>query len=394
MSHETPSIRIEIVDSFLKIEESAWNALVAHDFIFADHRFLRALEESGSLGKRTGWHPQILLAWAEGSPEQLVGAIPLFVKTNSYGEYIFDWGWANAAEQAGLSYYPKLVSAIPFTPATGPKILLSQDALMAAKARERLIEKSLELANEVSSLHFLFTEKNETELLRERGFLVRHSFQYHWRNRGWSNFDEYLNAFRSKRRSEIRRERSHVANSPIRIRCLTGAELTASEKAPHEHADTMFSFYRSTTEKMGGHSYLTRDFFRRVFSTLADSILFVLATDENDVPVAGALNFFKDTTLFGRYWGCLEDHKNLHFEVCYYQAIEWALARGFQLFEAGAQGEHKFNRGFTPELTLSCHELRHVGLREAVADFLEREKESIDDLFKEYREHDPFKRPS
>lgn len=382
MSLESPALRIEIVDSFLKISEMEWNALERGDFVFSDLRFLKAMEESGSLGRRTGWFPQVLLAW---SGETLAGALPLFLKSNSYGEYIFDWGWANAAEQAGLPYYPKLVSAIPFTPATGPKILLSSDSRLAGSARVGLLDKALELSRSVSSLHLLFTERNETEILRERGFLIRHSFQYHWRNHGWQNFDEFLGALRAKRRNEIKRERRHVANSPTRIRRLTGEELTPDQ------ADTMFSFYRSTTEKMGGHTYLTREFFHRVFETMKDSILFVLATDENDVPLAGALNFYRGQTLFGRYWGCLEDQKHLHFEVCYYQAIDWALERGIQLFEAGAQGEHKFNRGFTPSLTLSAHEIQHPGLREAVSDFLEQEKKSIDHLFSEYREHDPFK---
>ncbi|RYZ65340.1 MAG: GNAT family N-acetyltransferase, partial [Proteobacteria bacterium] len=378
-------------DSFLELDEAAWNALDRADFVFADLRFFKALEMSGSIGRRTGWFPRILMTFEEG---RLTGALPLFVKSNSYGEYIFDWAWAQAAEGAGIDYYPKLVAAIPFTPATGPKLLLSENPIEAAKAREFLMTAALELSKDVSSLHFLFTPAvaasgtpvTEVEDLRERSFLIRHSFQYHWRNRGWSTFEDFLGAFRSKRRTEIRREREAVAKSPVKIERLTGDQLTA------EHAEIMYQFYRSTTEKMGGQSYLTRKFFEAVFETMKDSILFVLASNADGVAIAGALNFYKGKTLFGRYWGCLEEYKNLHFEVCYYQAIDWALARGFQLFEAGAQGEHKFNRGFTPHLTYSAHVIHNADLSDAISDFLEREKVSIDHLFEDYKEHDPFKR--
>jgi uncharacterized protein len=383
MTANFPTVKIEVFESFEEVSEGPWNALERGDFVFADLRFFKALESSGSIGRRTGWYPKIIAAFEEG---ELTGALPLFEKMNSYGEYIFDWGWAQAAESAGLDYYPKLVAAVPFTPATGPKLLLSKDDLKASRAKEHLLARAMSEAEDKSSIHFLFTTKEETETLRERSYLVRHSFQYHWRNRGWTTFAEFLESFRSKRRSEIRRERELVQKSGVTIERLTGDQLTS------EHASIMYGFYRSTTEKMGGHSYLTRAFFSAVFETMKDSILFVLAKNPDGVAIAGALNFYRGKTLFGRYWGCHEDYKNLHFEVCYYQAIEWALARGFQLFEAGAQGEHKFNRGFTPQLTLSCHELSNPGLREAVADFLEREKRSIDSLFEEYREHDPFKR--
>lgn len=370
-------------ESFSDFTESEWNALERGDFVFADHRFLSALETSRCLGGRTGWFPQIFSVRSGG---RLIGALPVFKKTNSYGEYIFDWAWANAAEQVGFDYYPKLVAAIPFTPATGPKLLLSVNLTEAVSARECLMNAVCQAARSYSSLHFLFETPLDIEFLRERSFLVRHSFQYHWRNRGWSNFDDFLGALRSKRRSEIKRERNVVSASGIIITRLTGEELN------DEHAEIMYAFYLSTIHKMGGQNYLTKDFFADVFRRMKDSILLVLAHTPEGEPIAGALNFYRGKTLFGRYWGCRDDYKNLHFDVCYYQAIDWCLARGFQLFEAGAQGEHKFNRGFTPQLTLSAHEINQPGLRAAVSDFLEREKVSIGEMFADYKAHDPFQR--
>ena len=377
------TLKTTIHESFSAFEEAEWNSLERSDFVFADHRFLMALEHGRCLGQRTGWFPKIIAVRNEG---RLLGVLPVFEKTNSYGEYIFDWAWANAAEHAGIAYYPKLVAAIPFTPATGPKFLLGTAPHEADVAREELLLSVASMAKSKSSVHFLFETLIETELLRERSYLIRHSFQYHWRNRGWKTFDDFLGALRSKRRSEIRRERQTVARSGVRIRRLTGDDLT------HEHAEIMYGFYLSTIQKMGAHPYLTKDFFVRAFATMKDSILFVLAESVEGEPIAGALNFYRGTSLYGRYWGCSDDFKHLHFEVCYYQAIEWALARGFELFEAGAQGEHKFNRGFAPHLTLSAHEIREPGLRTAIADFLEHEKKSIDDLFAEYKTHDPFSR--
>ena len=370
-------MEVTVHESFSEFTELEWNALPRADFVFADHRFLTALERGKCLGRRTGWFPRI---YACRSDSTLAGALISFDKSNSYGEYIFDWAWANAADQIGFDYYPKRVVAIPFTPATGPKILSSD-----LRARELLIARVMEDSNTGSSLHFLFSTSEEAELLRKRSLLLRHSYQYHWRNRGWRDFNEFLGALRSKRRSEIRRERAVVAASGVGIECFTGDRLTS------EHARVMIEFYRSTIFKMGGHAYLSAEFFEDVFERMKDSILFVQASVEG-VPVAGALNFYRGKSLYGRYWGCVDDYKNLHFEVCYYQAIEWALARGFELFEAGAQGEHKFNRGFTPSLTLSAHEIYEPRLREAVSDFLEREKVSIDELFKDYRDHDPFQR--
>jgi predicted N-acyltransferase len=380
-----PSPILEIQDSFSAFSAQEWNELTSGDFVFADHRFLMALEAGGCLGRRTGWKSRILAVRSEG---RLVGALPLFEKSNSYGEYIFDWGWANAAFEAGIPYYPKLVAAIPFTPATGPKFLLTEDLRLARQVREILINAVDNETQSRSSMHFLFTTPEESEALAANGYLIRHSFQYHWQNRNWKTFEDFLGSLRSKRRAEIRREREAVASSRLKIERLTGEDLTP------RHAEIMYGFYRSTIHKMGGHTYLTPEFFLRVFETMKDSILFVMASTEDSIPVAGAFNFFKGRTLYGRYWGCHDDYRQLHFEVCYYQAIDWAIERGIELFEAGAQGEHKFNRGFTPRLTLSGHSIRDSRLRLAIEGFLEREKTGIQELFREYETHSPFRRIS
>lgn len=382
MPADPHSLTIEVTDSVLAIPESDWNALSTGDFIFADHRFFAALESSGSLGRRTGWHPRYVIA-RQG--DALVGALPLYAKSNSYGEYIFDWAWANAAEQAGDTYYPKLVSAIPFTPATGPKFLIHPKA--SADVRVQLLRGAEAVLGRVEarSLHFLFITSVEASALEDEGYLIRHSFQYHWKNEGWNHFEEFLGSLRSKRRSEIRRERAGAQAHGLTFQTLTGKDLTP------EIASVMTRLYRSQIMKMGGHAYLAPEFFELVFETMKENIVFMVASKDGE-PVAGALNFRKGQTLYGRYWGCFDEYKHLHFELCYYRAIEWGLLNGIQLFEAGAQGEHKFNRGFRPSLTLSAHRLENLDLARAVGAFLEEEKKGLAELFEDYREHDPFQR--
>lgn len=387
MSHA--ELRIET--SFEAFDQDEWNRLTRGDFIFADHRFLRALEQSGSIGTRTGWLPRILTLRDRDRDRDrgsLIGALLLFERSNSYGEYIFDWSWANAYQSTGLAYYPKLTAAVPFTPATGPKFLLHPNA--PSETQSRLLRAAREHLNQenFSSLHFLFTPESESRALAENGLLIRHSFQYHWRNRGYASFDDFLSALRRKRRYEIRREREAAARLPVRIERFTGATLQP------EHAQAMYGFYRSTIHKMGGIPYLTRSFFEQIFATLKDHILYVQASDASgasETPVAGALNFHSGHTLFGRYWGSSEEMRHLHFEVCYYQAIEWAIENGIELFEAGAQGEHKFSRGFLPTLCLSAHDIRDSRFRLAIEAFIEDEKEQIQAYFDAMAEHDPYK---
>jgi predicted N-acyltransferase len=380
-------MKIQIFKSLHEIPPSLWERLTPADFPFASYQFLSALEDSNCLGSRTGWTALYLTAW-EG--EDLLGAFPLFAKSNSYGEYIFDFNWAQAHEGLRIPYYPKLLAAIPFTPATGPKILLKAHITSTEKEHvsQELLKASCQLSEDLqmSSLHALFITAEEIPIFQKADFFIRHSFQFHWKNKGYLNFQGFLASLRSKRRKEILRERAQVSQSGVKIRRLTGSDLTA------EHAQTMYRFYSDTIQKMGGFSYLTLKFFESVFSNMRDQILLVLATDSEGRAVAGALNFFGASTLFGRYWGCLEDYKSLHFEVCYYQGIEFALERGFQLFEAGAQGEHKFQRGFLPSLTYSAHRIKDIKLDQAIQSFVEHEKKDLKHLINDYLSHSPFSR--
>ncbi len=380
-------MKIQILKSIHDFDETDWHPLVPPEFPFASYAFLAALEDSHCLGSRTGWSPLYLTAWRD---QELLGVLPLFQKNNSYGEYIFDFNWAQAFESLGIAYYPKLLSAIPFTPATGPKILLNSelDETKKNEVGQRLIEASRELSQElkVSSLHALFLTESEIAKFLSAGFLIRHSFQYHWRNRNYQSFSDFLQDLRSKRRKEVLRERAQVTDSGIRIQRLTGNELSS------RHADIMYNFYSDTIQKMGGFSYLTREFFQAIFLQMKSQILFVLATNSEGLPVAGALNLMGRSTLFGRYWGCLEDYKALHFELCYYQGIEFCIENKFQLFEAGAQGEHKFQRGFLPSLTYSAHCIFHPRLSEAIEASLAEEKINLQALFQDYKSHSPFSR--
>jgi uncharacterized protein len=382
LKHST-SETFEVLGSIGDVQAADWNALTG-GYVFADHVFLKTLEDSHSVGERTGWFPQYLLMRENG---RLVGAVPFFLKTNSYGEYIFDWSWAQAAETSGLAYYPKLVAAIPFTPATGPRFFI-HPSKTGAGVDAKLIVAAEELARQTGShsLHFLFIEKAQTENLASHGYSIRHSFQYHWENQGWPDFESFLGSLRSKRRKEIIRERASAKSSGLRIRTLSGEELTPA------HGQLMSRLYRSTTEKMGGYPYLTPRFFELLYERMKHEILFVLAEDPSGEAVAGALNFKSGKTLFGRYWGCLEEYRHLHFELCYYRAIDWALQNGVERFEAGAQGEHKFNRGFRPRLCLSGHRMLHSGLSRAVVAFIEGEKAAIAGLLESYRARDPFNR--
>jgi uncharacterized protein len=367
--------------------EAAWRALEPPDFPFFDFEFLRALERSGSIGPGSGWEPAYLVCRDAGG--DLLGALCLYLKTDSYGEYIFDWEWARAYREHGLPYYPKLVAAVPFTPATGPKLLVRPDVTGEARAvvTRALFDAARELGDElrVSSTHALYLPERELGEFAERGFAVRHSVQFHWRNRGYGAFSEYLDAMMSKRRRQVARERRQLEG--VEIERLTGSELSP------EHADTMYRFYLSTSDRKWGSPYLTGTFFSEVFQTMGDRILLVLARDRGTGrPIAGALNFFKGRTLYGRYWGANEERRNLHFELCYYQAIEFAIERRIALFEAGAQGEHKLARGFLPSLTYSAHAIRHPDFRRAIEDYISVEKKLLAEDVADYAQHDPYKR--
>jgi uncharacterized protein len=380
-------VRVERIGGIGRADEAAWRALEPRDFPFFDLEFLRALERSGSIGGASGWAPVYLVCRDEKDGGRILGALCLYLKTDSYGEYIFDWEWARAYERHGLPYYPKLVAAVPFTPATGPKLLVRPDADRAAVTRA-LLDAAQSLAGElrVSSSHALFLPEREVGDFAQQGFAVRHSLQFHWRNHGYCAFSDYLGALISKRRHQIKRERRQLRDDGLIIERLTGDDLGK------DRAAAMYRFYVGTLDKKWGVPYLNEAFFYEVFRTMGNRILLVLARDElSRHPVAGALFFFKGRSLYGRYWGTAEERRNLHFELCYYQGIEFAIERRLVLFEAGAQGEHKLARGFLPTLTYSAHQIRHLGFRRAIERYIAEEKELLAGAMAAYAEHDPYK---
>ena len=344
-----------------EVPAEQWDALTGGTNPFVSHAFLSAMEDSRSVGGRSGWAPApIVIAAADGSP---AGALPAYLKQHSQGEYVFDHAWADAWHRAGGSYYPKLQIAAPFTPATGPRILTREPALAPALLRAA---ETLCIQNGLSSAHATFIEPAQVPVFEEAGWLLREDTQFHWTNRGYATFDEFLAALSSRKRKDLRKERAK-AQEGLDIRTLTGADLR------EEHWDAFWQFYQDTGARKWGSPYLTRKAFSLLGERMAERILLVLAY-ENGEPVAGALNFIGGEALYGRYWGTLVDKPFLHFELCYYQAIDAAIALGLSRVEAGAQGAHKLARGYEPVPTVSAHFIVHEGLRAAIADFLERER--------------------
>ena len=364
------------------VSPAQWCELTDSDFPFSEHDFLSALEETDCVGEESGWIPCHLTIWKN---DMLQGALYLYEKNNGYGEYIFDWGWAQAYERNGLNYYPKLVSAVPFTPATGRKLLVHPDA-DAAQVRKKLLEEALDCmrSRNCSSLHFLYITAEELSVFNSMGFLVRHTFQFHWKNNNYQDFDQFLSTLKRKRSKEIIRERKQIKEQMITVSVLEGDDIT------REHIAQMYKFYISTISRKWGHPYLSLEFFYRIHQTMLKRLVLILAYVDKDC-VAGAINFQKGDCLYGRYWGCKGNYRSLHFELCYYQPIEFAIRKGISLFEAGAQGEHKIQRGFLPELTYSAHWVEHKGFRSSISNFLEEEKESIRQGIKEFIPHSPYR---
>jgi len=376
-------VRIEIVDTLGGVAPAQWNALRDGRHPFLDHAFLRGLETQRCVGEHYGWVPQHLLAW-EG--DALVGAAPLYLKFNSYGEFVFDWSWAEAYRRAGIAYYPKLVSAAPYTPATGPKLLMSPTA-DAATVREALAGAALSLADRrgASSLHWLFSPEEEAQWLTSRGLLRRVGCQFHWTRGGCADFDGFLETLTAEKRKKIRRERRRVADAGIRFRLLDGR--TAAEG----DWDLFHELYVDTFDRRGGTPTLSAGFFKHLAEAMPESVLLVLACDGLR-PVAAAFCLVGSDCLYGRHWGCRETYHSLHFETCYYQGLEYCLDRGLDRFEPGAQGEHKVSRGFLPTRTWSTHWIPDARFRSAVARFLELETAAMADYCAEMSTHSPYRR--
>tara|TARA_R110002167_G_scaffold21029_12_gene76586 strand:- start:785 stop:1933 length:1149 start_codon:yes stop_codon:yes gene_type:complete len=363
------SYRIQVHEAIADIGAAAWNSCAAPSGDpFVSFEFLDACEASGSAVPERGWAPRHLALTDEAGT--VLGVMPLYLKGDSQGEYVFDHSWADAFERAGGRYYPKLLGAVPFTPATGPRFLAHPDA-DAATVREALLHGALALVERlgVSSLHVNFPTEVEWQAMGQAGLLQRQDMQFIWRNVGYGTFDDFLSALSSNRRKTVRRERRE-AQAGLDIRVLTGEDLTET------HWDAFFAFYLDTGSRKWGRPYLTRDFFSRIGATMADRIALVMAFRDG-VPIAGALNLIGRDALYGRQWGALEEVPFLHFELCYYQAIEFAIARGLSRVEAGAQGEHKIARGYLPSPVYSAHHIAHPGLREAVARYLDGERPAV-----------------
>jgi len=375
MTGEAALERLQVVGSLAGIRAADWNAL-ADANPFTRHEFLSALIETGCASARSGWQPQFILL---KRGERLAGAMPLFVKTHSYGEYVFDWAWAEAYERHGIEYYPKLLCAVPFTPVAGPRLLARDDT-----ARQTLAAAALEAAREFSSLHVLFPHPAEAQLLESAGMLLRRTVQFHWTNEGYADFDEFLSRLTQKRRKVIRQERRRVRESGVTFRWLRGAEIERRDWEFFERC------YRRTYAAHRSTPYLNLEFFLRIGASLPEHMLLIVC-ERDGRPVAAALDLFADGVLYGRYWGALEHIPLLHFEACYYQAIEFAIANRLQRFEGGAQGEHKMFRGLMPVESLSAHWLAHPRFARAIEDYLERETKGIARYVDELNEHSPFK---
>ena len=391
-------LQIEVASAIAEADAQEWDALVAASSPvpegenagargnpFMLHAYLNALEESGSATARTGWMPRHLLLREGGG--KLAGALPCYLKSHSQGEYVFDHGWADAFERAGGDYYPKLQCSVPFTPAGGPR-LLAAPGENRERNRRALLDGLAQVGERlgVSSAHITFMPRDEWELAGEAGYLLRTDQQFHWSNNSFESFDDFLASLSSRKRKNIRKEReAALAGNGIEVDWLTGDQLT------EDVWNRFFEFYMDTGSRKWGRPYLTRPFYSMIGETMADRVVLMMARRDGDY-IAGAINFVGDDTLFGRHWGCIEDHPFLHFEVCYYQAIDYAIAHGLKTVEAGAQGAHKLARGYLPVTTRSAHWIAHPGLRRAIEDYLEHERRHVEMEGEALHSHAPFRK--
>ncbi|HVC51480.1 MAG TPA: GNAT family N-acetyltransferase [Stellaceae bacterium] len=376
------TITVQVHGGIGEIPAEEWDACAGDLNPTVSHTFLKALEESGSATARTGWAPQHLTLRGPGG--RLVGAVPMYAKSHSYGEYIFDYGWADAYERAGGHYYPKLLCAVPFTPVPGPRLLVAPDA--PADTTTHLIAGMVELTRQrnISSLHINFAEMGDEAALEEAGFLRRMGQQFHWVNDGYRDFDDYLAALNSRKRKAVKKERREALAPGLDIDVLTGADLTPKVW------DAFYQFYLATSDRKWGSAYLNRKFFAMLGERMADKVVLVMARSGGEY-VAGAFNILGRETIYGRNWGSHGEFKFLHFECCYYRAIEFAITHGLKRVEAGAQGPHKLQRGYLPVPIFSAHWIPDPGFRRAVAQFLAREREMVAEKIEHLAEYSPFR---
>ncbi len=376
-------MQTEIHHTLLDISPDEWDALNKDGNPFTSYAFLSALEESGCIGGESGWLPRYLLIWDKKGI--LAGALPMYEKHHSWGEYVFDWAWANAWQQCGQAYYPKLIIAVPFSPVSGYRFLVSAGQ-EKEQTRKNLLQAAIDYAKKeaCSSLHCLFPTRHECELLQQQGLLIRHDVQFHWKNHSYANFREFLATMNSRKRKKISRERRRVCEMEVEFKIVTGAALSVG------NMEEMYDFYLSTVMLHGSQPYLSKSFFLLLGKRLAESIVLIEAHYQGEA-IAAALNIRHGTVLYGRYWGCRKEFHSLHFETCYYQAIDYCIKNKLSSFEGGAQGEHKLSRGFLPVITCSAHWMANQRLGSAVDDFLIREKAHVAHYQQILNDHSPFR---
>ena len=377
-------MKVEFLNSIEEISKDQWDGIHTNRYPFLKYEFLKCLEITKCVSSDQGWQPMHAVVYKEG---KLIAAMPLYVKTDSQGEFIFDWSWADAYYRNGLEYYPKLVSSIPFTPATGPRILFSNNSkreVIVNKISESL--KKLSEDQKFSSVHILLAEKEEINQFSQEDFSLRTSYSFHWFNNNYRNFDMFLEDMTSRQRKNIKKERGKILQQDVTLSRIKGSEITV------EMMEIFYQFYQVTYLKRGMRGYLNFDFFKTIIQVIPESIMLVLAENKNGNFVAGALNFYDDKKLYGRYWGCLEEYDSLHFETCYYQGIEFCIESGLESFDPGVQGEHKIKRGFCPIETYSAHWIKDIRFKEAIDDFLEKERAHILEYNQDRKVLLPFKK--
>lgn len=372
-------MKIKVIENLAEIPAAQWDAL-AENNPFMKHAFLHALQATGCASPETGWYTQFITLWEN---DTLAGGMPLYGKTHTYGEFVFDWAWADAYQRHGLRYYPKLVCSVPFTPATGPRVLGRTAGIRAELVKAAIAHTE---ALGLSSLHILFPYESQAMELQEQGMMLRRGVQLHWRNQGFEHFDAYLASMKPAKRRKVQQERRKVFDAGIRFRHVRGEDITPEEW------QFFVSCYENTHVQYSSPQPLDLDFFQMIGRTMPEHILLVIAY-RDDKPIAAAIDFYNDSTLFGRSWGALEYHPGLHFETCYYQGIEFCFNNGIALFEGGAQGEHKLARGFLPNTTWSAHWLAHPQFSRAVEEFLQREAGGVDHYMDELNDSSPFRKP-